>query len=88
MLNESLLDDIVSQVSQQGLDETCVSKLRQQFNDLHFTYCMDDDMNASKPYKACEGFNVYLVSSADHCSTLTPDIELASGVVLAEVIDD
>ena len=88
MLNESRLNDIVNHAMQMGLDETCVAQLRQQFNDLHFTYCMDDDMNASRPYKACEGFNVYLVSSADHCSTLTPDIEMASGVVLAEVIDD
>ncbi|MYM62506.1 DUF6129 family protein [Pseudomaricurvus sp. HS19] len=88
MLNEARIDEIVSLVSQRGLDESCVAMLRQTYDDTHFTYCMDDDMNASRPFKSCEGFNVYLVSSADHCSTLTPDPELASGLVLAEVIEE
>ena len=88
MLNEARIDEIVSLVSQQGLDETCIAMLRQKYDDTHFTYCMDDDMNAARPFKSCDGFNVYLVSSVDHCSTLTPNPEIASGLVLAEVIED
>lgn len=88
MLNEQAVEEIIAVVGQQGLSEATIGALRNQFGDAHFTYCMDDDVGEVTPYRECEGFNIYLVNSEDHCSVLTRQIEGASGMVLAEVIDD
>lgn len=88
MLNEQAINQVIDVVNQQGLSEATLSALRNQFGDAHFTYCMDDDVGAATPYRECEGFNIYLVNSADHCSVLTREVDGASGMVLAEVIDD
>jgi hypothetical protein len=87
MITQQDLDAIITQVDQQGLSESVLAALRQQF-DYHFTYCMDDDMDAHEPAMTRAGFNVYFVNSADHCAHLTKQPELASGFVFAEVIDD
>ena len=47
---------------------------------------MDDDVIYSKAYAETEGYNVYLVDSRAHCSTLTADADVASGIVFAEVV--
>lgn len=88
MLNEQAIEQVIDVVKQQGLSEATLAVLREQFDDAHFTYCMDDDVGAANPYRECEGFNIYLVNSADHCSVLTREVDGASGMVLAEVIDD
>lgn len=88
MLNAEIVDNVVSFVSKQGLCEHTLSLLRQEFEDAHFTYCMDDDMGDAKPYLECEGFNVYLVNSQTHCSVLTGELEDSSGLVLADVEED
>ena len=89
MLNEQMVDQIIGVVGEKGLSDATLSVLRDQFSDAHFTYCMDDDVGgAAKAYRECDGFNIYLVNSADHCSVLTRELDGASGMVLAEVIDD
>ncbi|MFD1692587.1 hypothetical protein ACFSHR_16845 [Azotobacter chroococcum] len=50
---------------------------------------MDDDIVVNaKPVAERPGFNVYLVNSSDHCSVLSNDLGSASGIVLAEIIED
>lgn len=88
MIAQKDLDHIISRVESQGLSETLIGELRTQFNEYHFTYCMDDDMGSYKPAIASKTFNIYFVDSSDHCSKLTPSQEHASGMVLAEVYDD
>jgi hypothetical protein len=67
------------------LESGCVDPLRSQFPDIHFTYCMDDDVYAALPVLQRERFNIYLVDSRDHCFCLTQDSEIATGIVVAEV---
>ena len=88
MIAAAELDAILQQVEQQGLSELMVSQLRGRFPGMHFTYCMDDDINSEKPVATGQGFALYLVDSREHCSCLTTDLEVASGIVLAEVIPD
>ncbi len=88
MVNQELVDQVIRVIDSQGLSEATVSELRKSFDSTHFTYCMDDDVGEVVPFQQCEGFNIYLVDSADHCSVLTRDLESASGMVLAEVFDD
>lgn len=87
MISQPDVDAVISTVEAKGLSESLISELRNQY-DYHFTYCMEDDMDASTPAIERKSFNVYFVNSSDHCSKLTTDPASASGFVLAEIIDD
>lgn len=86
MINRHQLQTMCDFVEQQGLNEQTLAELRKQYAGLHFTWCMDDDINYPHAAAERDGFNVFLVDSRDHCSALTQDCEVASGVVFAEVI--
>ena len=87
MIAQAHIDSVIEFAEANGLSEDSVSQLRQQY-DYHFTYCFEDDMDAAEPAAECQGFNIYFVNSTEHCSKLTSSAESASGLVLAEVIDD
>lgn len=70
------------------LSEETVTTLRQEFPEVHFTYCTDDDILDVTPVESHEGFKIYLVDGRDHCLKFTSNLEAATGVVLAEVIED
>jgi len=71
--------------SEQSLSQDMLLALRLQFPDIHFTYCLDDDVIGASPALQAEGFNLYLVDTRNHCFTFTGDPALASGVVVAEL---
>lgn len=87
MISTEQLDAVIDFVAKNGASETTISSLRESFPGVHFTYCMDDDVASDRVYIEREDFNVYLVDSNDHCSTLTKSAESASGLVIAEVIE-
>jgi hypothetical protein len=87
MLNAQQIESIADFVQQQGPSEETIAALRETYSDCHFTYCIDDDMGAAKPYMEKESFNIYLVDSRDHCAALTTDDANASGLVIAEVLE-
>jgi hypothetical protein len=62
-------------------------ELRAAFPDLHFTFCLDDDVISDTPASELPGFNLYLVDSSNHCLGLTGDMQAASGLVVAELED-
>ncbi|MBB3103898.1 DUF6129 family protein [Azomonas macrocytogenes] len=89
MISQTQLDEIIREVEQSSLDDALLARLRNTYPGIHFTHCMDDDIVVNaKPVAEKSGFNLYLVNSSDHCSVLTNDTQAASGVVLAEVIED
>jgi hypothetical protein len=79
---------IADEVKAKGLDYETVAALRQSYPGIHFTYCMDDDVTNGKPVLESAEFNVYLVDGREHCLCLTNDFDVATGIVLAEVIED
>lgn len=88
MIKAEDLNSVVDTIKKNGLSEELVGELRGRFSDYHFTYCMDDDMDAHTPAQSHGSFNVYYVNSTNHCSSLTKDPDQASGFVLAEVLSD
>lgn len=70
------------------LNDETVGILRKEFPDIHFTYCTDDDIVESRPVESHERFNLYLVDGRDHCLRFTTDLEEATGIVLAEIIEE
>jgi len=88
MLAPETVDGIAAAVEADGLSEQTLAALRTAHPDIHFTYCMDDDVGAQEPYASRPGFNVYLVDGREHCLKFTGEIGHATGLVLAEVIGD
>lgn len=84
MISAEQLQQIAQHVSSQPVSEEVVSELRKAFPDQHFTYCMDDDVMAAPVYEAAS-FNLYLIDSSSHCLCFTQDMDLATGVVVAEI---
>lgn len=82
------IEAVVADVLSSGLSEGTVADLRQRYQGIHFTWCMDDDVCGPEPVREAKGFNVYLVDASEHCLRFTDDPEAASGFVLAEVEPD
>ncbi|PPD29638.1 MAG: hypothetical protein CTY19_17105 [Methylomonas sp.] len=87
MISSEQLQRIAATVRARDLNEAMVSDLRTEYPDIHFTYCMEDDIPNHEPMLEAEGFNLYLVDGRDHCLCLTRNHEYASGIVIAEVLD-
>jgi len=88
MITTEQVNAIVAKIETAGVDETTVSALRQEYQPIHFTYCMDDDLPNSKPIIEKNDFNLYLIDGREHCLCLTNDYEVATGIVVAEIIPD
>jgi len=89
MMTPEITTAVAQEVANIGLDESAIFKLRQSFEGIHFTYCMDDDIaENAKPVIEETNFNLYLVDGREHCLCLTNDYGIATGIVLAEVLDE
>jgi len=88
MISTEQVNAIAAKIETMGVDETTVSALRQQYQPVHFTYCMDDDLPNNVPIIEKTAFNLYLIDGREHCLCLTDDYELATGIVVAEIIPD
>lgn len=87
-ITTEMVEAITTEVEKLGLSEMTISQLRTIFPGVYFTYCMDDDVHSGKPVVERPGFNLYLVGSGDHCLGLTSACESATGIIVAEVIED
>jgi hypothetical protein len=88
MITSEQINSIMAKIETMGLNDDTVSELRQQYQPIHFTYCMDDDLPNNKPVIERKDFNLYLIDGRDHCLCLTNDYEVATGIVVAEIIED
>lgn len=88
MISSEQANAIAAKIEALGVDESAVSELRQQYQPIHFTYCMDDDLPNTTPVIEREGFNLYLIDGREHCLCLTNDYDIATGIVVAEIIPD
>lgn len=88
MINLEQIQQIAAKIDISGVGENTVSALRQNYPDIHFTYCMDDDIVSHKPVVSRAAFNLYLIDGREHCLCLTNDPTVATGLVVAEILDD
>jgi hypothetical protein len=89
MITDQLLDQVTTIIERASLTPESVAALRDAFPDLHFTHCLDDDIGAGiDPIREADGFNLYLLTKAEHCISFTRNHESATGLVLAEVTED
>jgi hypothetical protein len=88
MITSEQINAITAKVEAMGLSDDTVSELRQQYQLIHFTYCMDDDLPNNTPVIEHKDFNLYLIDGREHCLCLTNDFDTATGIVVAEIIPD
>ena len=88
MITVEQVHAIAAKIESSGVSETTVSELRQGYQPIHFTYCMDDDLPNNTPVFEHNNFNLYLIDGREHCLCLTNDYDTATGIVVAEVIAD
>ena len=88
MITAEQIHAIAAKIDSAGVDEATVAGLRQAYQPIHFTYCMDDDLPNNTPVFEHKDFNLYLIDGREHCLCLTNDYDAATGIVVAEVIDD
>ncbi len=85
MIAPEQLNEIANWLSQQPLNQDITQTLRQRYPQLHFSYCMDDDVGEVEPIYHHPSFNLYLVDSSEHCLTFTQSLPTASGLLVAEI---
>jgi hypothetical protein len=85
MIDPRQLADMIHQVETQGLNSATLARLRSLYPGLHFTHCLDEEINHIQPVQERPGFNVYLVDFRGHCPRLTDDFASADGLALAVV---
>lgn len=88
MITTEQVNAIAAKIETMGVDETTITELRQQYHPIHFTYCMDDDLPNNTPVIERNDFNLYLIDGREHCLCLTNDYDVATGIVVAEIIPD
>lgn len=88
MIAPERLDQVSLVVEKAGLSDQTLMALREAFQDIHLTYCMDEDIGVGEPIRREKGFNLYLVDGRGHCIRFTTDLEAATGIVLGELEDD
>lgn len=89
MITAAQLTEISDKIKATGMHEDAVlSLLRTAYPQIHFTYCMDDDIGSYTPVVSESEFNLYLVDGREHCLCLTQDAQIATGIVVAEIVVD
>lgn len=88
MISHEFAQAIADRLDPNNLGDAAISELRQAYPDVHFTWCFDDDVNGCEPAVTTSSFNLYLVDGREHCLKLTHDHEAATGLLLAELVND
>lgn len=80
----------LAQIGEAALIDGSPNSLRRRFPELHFSACSDDDV--SPRYKSAfsgPGYALYYITGATgHCLEMTNDSEIATGILVASVVDD
>jgi len=88
MITTEQVKEIASKIEYLGVADATVSALRLEYQTIHFTYCMDDDLPNNTPVFEHDAFNLYLIDGREHCLCLTRDYDTATGIVVAEIIPE
>lgn len=85
MISNEQLEAVGDWLADNKSDANLEQGMRAAFPDIHFTFCLDDDVISDQPASVGSGYKLYLVDSSSHCLSLTTDSTVASGLVVAEL---
>ena len=85
LLDETQLGDIgtkLDEVVNRQVD--WLALIQQQYPQLRFTVCSEDDTGCHEPFHSYDQFDLHLVAhSLSGCSSLTQDVNHCTGLVIA-----
>ena len=87
MIDEAMVQELVAEIGERPLDAPLLDRLKQRFKGIPLTTCFEDDIISGKPVYRHQAYAIYLVGGGQHCLTLTNDYDIATGVVIAEVVE-
>lgn len=87
MIEAARIQQVAEVVRRAGTNEQTLAALREAMTDIHFTFCLDDDVGPCAPIHAEDGFNLYLIDGRSQCLALTTDPASATGLLIAQVDD-
>ena len=89
MITQRQLADIARLTADRGLDHTTASHLRQGCTQEPTSPTAWTTTSTTwNPRLEGTGFNLYLVDGRQHCLRLTSDLQVATGIVLAAVLEE
>lgn len=84
-LNESQIAAIETSIKAlRAVNNPLIPGLRGMFPDIVFVRCEAQDMDAA-PFRSNEHYQLYLFDRSEVCIRLTDQLEIADGVIVAEV---
>ena len=85
MIARDVIDRVVAKLGGGPVSLESVGMLRDAFDGLHFTHCLEDEITDDvAPVHSAAGYDVYLVDGSGHCMRLTTDADSATGLLVAE----
>jgi len=84
MIQQKQIEAVVEWLQDKPLEESLLGGLRDAFAGIHFSFCQDEDVIAATPVHSGDSFNLYLIDSRDHCLTVTQEMSVAGGILVAE----
>lgn len=90
MLTPEFIDEVVASLARgRAWEPDVATTLRAAYPGYHFAVAFDNDIPSRlRPLAEGDGFNLYGISTSDHCAALTPLQEAASGMLVALVSPD
>lgn len=85
MIEPVVIDEVLALVEAEGPEPELLPKLREKWTDIHFSYCLEDELCLEKPVREGERANIYLVNGHNHCATITDHEPSATGLLIAEL---
>lgn len=85
MIDATVIDEVLALVEVEGASLPVIAKLRERWNDVHFTLCMEDELCLEKPVREGSVANIYLINGHNHCATITDHEPSATGLLIAEL---
>lgn len=83
-ISAAVMDEIELTLQQCGkLSPNPLPILKDCFPDLSFVRLSASDIN-EPPFRALDGYNLYLLDGREHCVQLTDNLEHATAVVVAQ----
>ncbi|MBW8191497.1 hypothetical protein K0504_10655 [Neiella marina] len=85
LLSMDFLNQLAAQLIELAATPNTVQLLREQFPEIRFLLCSDDDMAEREPFLSFDAFGFYLMSGGLGCACLTNDMDKAVGVIIATI---
>lgn len=88
MITQEQLEQIAAAIVTDGDEFEFQDIIREKFPEFTFTFAIDEDIMGIDPVIETDRYNIYLLDTSDECFTMTEDLGAATGVIIAELMEE